>query len=463
MKEVKIVLFCLLSVVLTACGNQPPQPADTPTMASQNNTSAQTGNLAPVPIEEKTQPPDEKISQDIEINTETAETGTTAKKLPIEQTADMTTVENNEEIKSVQVLNYLENPPGNGTDISKGAGVFICPDILVTAFHVVDEFVGPVRDRLFFEDPYTYENIPLTTIVGLSEKYDLAALRAEGYEPENCYSVDDSPEIDVNVSERVTLYGFDRDYHPAEISGRIEEEVFYRNESFRLVRTQIYNGHLSGMSGAPVLSESNQLMGIVSRDFKMDVLFVNRLRLKDFLAQEEMTCTSHQCIYEENKRLQSQAEAEDGIAQLQMGFREYRTGRFPEAFKWYEKAVHYKIPVAYYNMGFMYEKGYGVPQDGKRAILWFKEAADRGLILAEYIMGLMYYRGRLIRQNFTLAGHHFLNAGNKRYPLAEYAMGDMLANGYGFKKNMETAKNFFKRSARQGYPPAIKKLRELGK
>ena len=438
---------------MTDCGNRSPQPTDQPIMAPQNKTNTQIGNLVTVPTERKTQPSHKTIFQNREPGPEIIKTGA-MNRIP---------AGNKEEIRSVQVLNYLNSPPENGAEIGKGAGVFICPDILVTAFHVVDEFTGSVKDRLFFEDPYTYENIPLTTIVGLSEKYDLAALKAEDYEPKHCYSIDDSPEMNVRVSDAVTLYGFDKNYRPTEISGHIGKEVFYGNKLFQLIRTQIYDGHLSGMSGAPVFSESNQLMGIISRDFQMDVLFINRLSLKSFLEREEMVCTSHQCIHEENNKLQSQAEAEDGIAQLQMGFREYRANRFAKAFKWYQRAVHHNIPVAYYNMGFMYEKGYGVPQDGKRAILWFKEAADRGLTLAEYTLGLMYYTGRLVRQDFTTASHHFLNAGNKGYPLAEYAVGDMLENGYGFQKNIERAKTFFRRAAGRGYPPAIKKLRELGK
>ena len=358
------------------------------------------------------------------------------------------------EVKSVQILNYLN---GNGKDIGGGAGVFYCPDILVTAFHVVDEFTGSVRDRLFFLDPHTNEKIPFTTIVGLDEKYDLAALRAEGYEPENCYSIDDSS-VNIHVSDRMTLHGFDTNYNPLEIPGYIEEEVFYKNDSFWLVRTGLYDKHFSGLSGAPVFSALNQLMGIVIHNFAMDVLFVNRFRLKAFLEQEEIVCTSHQCIYEENRRLQAQANAGDGIAQLQMGFRHFRAGSFAEAIRWYERAAfEQSIPVAYYNLGFMYRKGYGVPKDGQRAVTLFNEAADRGVTLADYAVGVMHFNGRLIPQDFTKAGHHFLDAGD--HPLAEYALGVLLLET---KKDIKRAKIWFERSASKGHPRAKAKLKELG-
>lgn len=358
------------------------------------------------------------------------------------------------EVRSVQILNYLD---GNGKDIGGGAGVFHCPDILITAFHVVDEFTGSVRDRLFFLDPYTREKIPFTTIVGLDEKHDLAALRAEGYEPENCYSVD-NPSVNVHLSDQMMLYGFDTNFNPLEIPGRIKAEVFYGNDSFWLVRTELYDKRLSGLSGAPVFSSFNQLMGIVIHDFKMDVLFVNRFRLKTFLEQERIVCTSHQCIHEENRRLQVQAKAGDRIAQLQMGFRNFRAGSFPEAIEWYEKAAFEgNIPVAYYNLGFMYQKGYGVPKDGQRAVTLFTEAADRGVTLADYAIGLMHFNGRLIPQDFTQAAHHFLGAGD--HPLAEYAVGVLLEA----KKDIRRAKIWYRRSASKGYPRAETKLRELEK
>ena len=186
MKELKTALLCLLWAAAAACGDRSPQPADQPIMTPQNNTKTQIGSFITTPSEETTQPPDETAFQNTETRRGIAEAGVMTEKSSDDRALDANTSENVEEIRSVQILNYLNNSPGNGTHIGKGVGVFICPDILVTAFHVVDEFIGPVRDRLFFEDPYTYNNRPLTTIVGLSEKYDLAALRAEGYEPENC-------------------------------------------------------------------------------------------------------------------------------------------------------------------------------------------------------------------------------------------------------------------------------------
>lgn len=363
------------------------------------------------------------------------------------------------EVRAVQILNYLT---GSGGEIGGGAGVFICPDILVTAFHVVDEFEGTVSDKLFFLEPHSQKKIPLTTIVGLDEKHDLAALRSEGYKPENCYSVNDSFRKDVYLLDNVSLFGFDEDFTPLQISGYIEEEVFYKNDSFWLVRTSLYDRHLAGMSGAPVFSELDQLMGIVIHDFKMDVVFVNRRQLKTFLEREEIFCTSHYCIYEENKRLLNQAKAGDGIAQIQMGFRDFRANDFSGAMNWFKKAaLEQEIPVAYYLVGFMYQEGHGISKNGEEAISWYNDAAERGVILADYAAGVLHFDGRLIPEDFSQAAHHFLDA--KGHPLAEYAIGVMLEKGKGFSRNITRAKDWYERSAQKGYPRAIKKIKELGK
>ena len=48
------------------------------------------------------------------------------------------------------------------------------------------------------------------------------------------------------------------------------------------------------------------------------------------------------------------------------------------AVKWYEKAAEQGIANAQYNLGYCYEKGYGVTKDKEQAMQWYKKAADQG-------------------------------------------------------------------------------------
>ena len=49
---------------------------------------------------------------------------------------------------------------------------------------------------------------------------------------------------------------------------------------------------------------------------------------------------------------------------------------------------------AQYNLGLMYDYGYGVAEDDAEAARWYRLAADQGHAIAQYNLGLMYASGR---------------------------------------------------------------------
>jgi len=53
---------------------------------------------------------------------------------------------------------------------------------------------------------------------------------------------------------------------------------------------------------------------------------------------------------------------------------------------------------AQYNLGVLYEKGQGVPQDNAEAVRWWRLAAEQGVALAQANLGVMYYRGQGVPQ-----------------------------------------------------------------
>ena len=58
---------------------------------------------------------------------------------------------------------------------------------------------------------------------------------------------------------------------------------------------------------------------------------------------------------------------------------------------------------AQYNLGLMYEKGRGFPEDDKEAVKWYNLAAEQGDADAQYKLGLMYKRGQRVLQDNTYA------------------------------------------------------------
>ncbi len=118
------------------------------------------------------------------------------------------------------------------------------------------------------------------------------------------------------------------------------------------------------------------------------------------------------------------AEQGDAIAQYNLGVL-YRKGRgVPQddvqAQQWYGKAAAQGQAKAQYNLGILYFNGEGVPKDYQQALRWFRLAADQGEALAQTKIAIMYDEGQGVPQNFVQA-HKWYNlaATNGDKPAAE--------------------------------------------
>lgn len=81
---------------------------------------------------------------------------------------------------------------------------------------------------------------------------------------------------------------------------------------------------------------------------------------------------------------------------------------YAEAVKWYRKAAEQGVAKAQYNLGIMYDKGQGVPRDYAEAVKWYRRAAEQGVAVAQYGLGVMYYKGHGIPLDYVQA-HKWLN------------------------------------------------------
>ena len=76
----------------------------------------------------------------------------------------------------------------------------------------------------------------------------------------------------------------------------------------------------------------------------------------------------------------------------------------------YKSAVRLLRPLAeqgdaeaQYNLGVMYDQGYGVPQDYAEAMKWYRKAAEQGDAEAQHSLGYMYRNGLGVPQDYVLA------------------------------------------------------------
>ncbi len=65
-----------------------------------------------------------------------------------------------------------------------------------------------------------------------------------------------------------------------------------------------------------------------------------------------------------------------------------------EAVKWYRLAAEQGLIEAQFNLGVRYGIGQGVPQDYKEAMKWYRVAAEQGLANAQFSLGYMYDEGK---------------------------------------------------------------------
>ncbi len=107
------------------------------------------------------------------------------------------------------------------------------------------------------------------------------------------------------------------------------------------------------------------------------------------------------------KELLLAAERGDAEAQFELGLmydEGYGVSRDnQEAAKWYRKAAEQGDAGAQYLLGYMYDKGKGVPQNYQEAFKWTRKAADQGLAYAQSRLGYMYRDGKGVPQDYAQA------------------------------------------------------------
>ncbi|KAK3812331.1 MAG: hypothetical protein J3R72DRAFT_530162 [Linnemannia gamsii] len=145
------------------------------------------------------------------------------------------------------------------------------------------------------------------------------------------------------------------------------------------------------------------------------------------------------------------------------------------AHEWFLKATQQELVSAQIEVGLMYYKGQGVPQDQAISFQWCFKAAQREFAQAmtdaaingrpnvQSELGFMYYEGHEIPQDYQVAFEWFskvaeqdhglaqameklLKPANQGRPSAQYDLGAMFFNGYGVGQNFSVAFEWFLKS-----------------
>ena len=366
-----------------------------------------------------------------------------------------------------------------------GTGFFIQSDILATAFHVVEDFKGPLKEALFFKDPHKDTFYPVTGILALDMEYDLAVLKTEGYHSETFYPLDLSDKTErVSIGKQVIFPGFpEGEFHLQK--GRVRMEYNY-NVYIYIRHTDRKTNHFDGMSGGPVFSQKAYLEGVVTagNNFSSSVetlQFVSVARLRDLLSDSMLSCVTHSCIDEEKEKWHSQALAGDSRGQFIMGYWEYQWAnkyvaellkplgewllpttdeqerqrleritdglfqKYEIAASWFERAAKQGHAEAQYFLTNMYAIEGGVIKNLAKTIYWLHQVGKQGHAKAQFTLAMMYADGEGVGTDLTQAVYWLRLAAEQNYVEAQYHLGLRYLDG------LEDAASWFHKAAQQDH------------
>jgi len=103
-----------------------------------------------------------------------------------------------------------------------------------------------------------------------------------------------------------------------------------------------------------------------------------------------------------------------------------------------------------------YQKGQGVPQDYKEAMVWYRLAADQGNPEAQFSLGYMYEMGQSVSPDFREAARLYRLAAEQKHSLAQFSLGYLYGEGHGVPRDYVQAYLWFSLAGSGGDAKSIK-------
>jgi hypothetical protein len=132
----------------------------------------------------------------------------------------------------------------------------------------------------------------------------------------------------------------------------------------------------------------------------------------------------------------------------------FNKGDFKTAIKHWELLAEHGHASAQYNLGKMYEKGFGFKKSDYWAFLWVNKAAQLGLADAQYTLGYMYRNGAGVVKDSKQTVKLFKEAGKKGNAKAQFNLGAMYINGDTVNKSLKDAKYWIALANQNGHERA---------
>ena len=146
----------------------------------------------------------------------------------------------------------------------------------------------------------------------------------------------------------------------------------------------------------------------------------------------------------------AQAAAGDAVAQFSLGsFLYYGSADTAQGIEWIRKAAAQQHPPAEFQMGQVYDFGFGAAQNDREALAWYRKAADHGSAPAQRTVGEFYRKGRGVTADAAEAARWFRRAADGDDLRAQYQLGQMYFDGTGMPRDYASAYFWFSLAAGQ--------------
>jgi len=144
------------------------------------------------------------------------------------------------------------------------------------------------------------------------------------------------------------------------------------------------------------------------------------------------------------------ATAGDVIAQFSLGaMLYYGADDMPQAILWLRKAADQQYAPAEFQMGQLYDFGFGVTPSDRQALAWYRLAAQHGSGAGQRAVGEFYQKGRGIPANPSEAARWYRRAADADDVRAQYLLGEMYFTGTGVPQDYPSAYLWYSLAASQ--------------
>jgi hypothetical protein len=141
-------------------------------------------------------------------------------------------------------------------------------------------------------------------------------------------------------------------------------------------------------------------------------------------------------------------------ADFQAGMDANTRGDYTTALREWRPLAEQGDALAQYNLGVLYRKGRGVPQDDVQARQWYAKAAAQGQAKAQYNLGTLYYNGKGVPKDYKQALRWFRLAADQGEAVAQTKIAIMYEDAQGVPHDLVQAYTWYSLAITSGDKPA---------